>query len=187
VKKKFGYGAVLGVALIAASACGSSSPTEPTTNPPSTPAGPTAPAAPSGSSAFEDEVLTLTNRRRAEGATCSGAFYPSVPPLTLDSHLRDAARGHSQDMAANNFFSHTSPDGSTPSTRASRSGYTSGYVGENIAAGQASAQAAVDTWMKSTSGHCENIMNGRYRVIGVGYAFRSSSAYQHYWTQAFGG
>jgi uncharacterized protein YkwD len=132
-------------------------------------------------------VLMLTNRRRAEGATCRGTFYPSVPPLTLDLRLREAARSHSYDMAANNFFSHTGSDGSTPGDRASRSGYTGGSWGENIAAGRSSAQAAIDGWMQSTSGHCENIMNSRYRLIGVGYAFSSSSAYQHYWTQDFGG
>jgi uncharacterized protein YkwD len=132
----------------------------------------------------------LTNRRRAEGATCRGTLYPSVPPVTLDLHLREAARRHSYDMAANNFFSHTGSDGSTPNTRAAQAGYTGGtggHVWENAAAGYSSAQATVDQWMNSTDGHCENIMNGHHRVVGVGYAFSSSSTWRHYWTLDYGG
>jgi uncharacterized protein YkwD len=39
----------------------------------------------------------------------------------------------------------------------------------------------------NSAGHCQNIMNGGYRVIGVGYIFNQSSTYRHYWTQNFGG
>ena len=66
-------------------------------------------------------------------------------------------------------------------------GYSgSGPYGENIAAGYASAAAAVEGWMNST-GHCRAIMNGSFRVIGVGYAYSASSTYRHYWTLNFAG
>jgi uncharacterized protein YkwD len=147
----------------------------------------TAPPPSSGSSLLEDQVLALVNERRASGATCGGTFYPTVAPLTVDPHLRAAARDHSQDMATNNYFSHTSQDGRTFDQRIWQSGYTGGFpLGENIAAGASSAQAVVDGWM-SSSGHCRNIMNGSFRVIGIGYAFNQSSSYRHYWTQSFGG
>ena len=129
----------------------------------------------------------LVNQRRTAGAICGSTTYPAVAPLTLNLQLREAARGHSQDMATNNYFSHTSQDGRTFDQRIWQAGYTGGYpLGENIAAGQSSAAAVVDGWMLST-GHCQNIMNGSFHVIGIGYAFNPSSNYGHYWTQSFGG
>ncbi len=136
---------------------------------------------------FEDQVLVLVNQRRAAGATCGGAPYAPVAPLTMNGTLRTAARLHSQDMAAQNYFSHTSLDGRTLSQRMTNAGYAGAFPwGENIAAGQPTPQAVVDAWM-SSSGHCTNIMNGSYRAIGVGYAFRAGSTYGDYWTQDFGG
>ena len=132
-------------------------------------------------------MLAIVNQRRASGATCGGTAYPPVPALALNTALRDAARGHSADMAANNYFSHTSLNGATFAQRIFQAGYSGAYpIGENIAAGQSSPQAAVDAWMQST-GHCQSIMNSAFRVIGIGYAFTSSSTYRHYWTQNFGG
>jgi len=131
-------------------------------------------------------VLVLVNQRRASGATCGVTAHPAVAPLTFNLQLRDAARGHSQDMATKNYFSHTSLDGRTPDQRVRQAGYTGGTIAENIAAGDSTAQAVVDGWMQST-GHCENIMSGDLRVIGIGYAFNQSSTYSYYWTQNFGG
>ena len=137
--------------------------------------------------AFEDQVLVLVNQRRAAGATCGGAPYAPVAPITMNGALRTAARLHSQDMAAQNYFSHTSLDGRTLSQRLTNAGYAGAFPwGENIAAGQPTPQAVVDAWM-SSPGHCTNIMNGSYRAMGVGYAFRAGSTYGHYWTQDFGG
>lgn len=136
---------------------------------------------------LEDQVLTLVNQRRAAGATCGGTPYPPVGPLTMNASLRTAARGHSQDMAAQNYFSHTSLDGRTFDQRFRNAGYSGAFPwGENIAGGQSTPQSAVDGWMASP-GHCTNIMNGSFRATGVGYAFRAGSTYSHYWTQTFGG
>ncbi|MCY1014033.1 CAP domain-containing protein [Nannocystis pusilla] len=41
-------------------------------------------------------------------------------------------------------------------------------AGENIAAGYSTAAQVVNGWMTST-GHCNNIMNGNYKHLGVGY------------------
>ena len=137
--------------------------------------------------AWETDVLTLVNQRRAAGATCGGTTYAPAPALVTNAALRAAARGHSEDMAAHNYFSHTSYDGRTFSQRISTAGYAgSSPWGENIAAGQSSPAAVVNGWM-SSEGHCANIMNPGYRAIGVGYAFNTASNYGHYWTQDFGG
>lgn len=135
---------------------------------------------------MEDQVLVLVNQHRAAGATCGSTFYPSVPALAMQAQLRTAARAHSQDMATQNYFSHTSLDGRTFSQRIRNAGYMASPIGENIAAGYATPQAVVAGWMASP-GHCTNIMNSGYRSIGVGYGTYSGSTYTHYWTQDFGG
>lgn len=150
-----------------------------------TPAPP--PASDPTATAFENDVLTLVNQRRAAGATCGGTAYPPVGALTMNETLRVAARSHSQDMATRNYFSHTSLDGRTFLQRMRDAGYNgAGPHGENIAAGYGSAAAAVNGWMGST-GHCQNIMNGGFRVAGVGYAYGAGSSYGVYWTMNFGG
>jgi uncharacterized protein YkwD len=136
---------------------------------------------------FEDQVLTLVNQRRGVGASCGGTPYPAVPALSMNGNLRDAARAHSQDMASQNYFSHTSLDGRTFDQRIHNAGYSGAFpLGENIAAGQSTPAAVVDAWMASP-GHCTNIMSNGFRSIGVGYAFSSGSTYRSYWTQDFGG
>jgi len=54
--------------------------------------------------------------------------------------------------------------------------------GENIA-GNGSAQGAVQSWMKSTQGHCSAIMNGSFTVIGIGKAM--GGPYGGYWMLKF--
>ena len=134
---------------------------------------------------FENDVLTLVNQKRAAGATCGGVAKPPVPALTLDTKLRCAARVHSKDMGTQNFFSHTGSDGTTFSQRITQAGYVWTAAAENIGAGYSTPTAAVNGWMAST-GHCNNIMNGTYKHLGVGYFYGSTSTYKHYWTQDFG-
>lgn len=134
---------------------------------------------------FESSVLSLVNQKRAAGATCGGVAKPPVAALTLDTKLRCAARFHSKDMGDKNFFSHTGSNGSSFTTRMNNAGYTWTAAGENIAAGQTTASAVVTSWMNST-GHCNNIMNGNYRHLGVGYYYKGTATYKHYWTQDFG-
>lgn len=136
----------------------------------------------------EDEVLYLVNARRAAGANCgsAGTFGPA-PALTENSPLTNAARGHSLDMATNDFFSHVSSDGRTLTDRVRAAGYTGGYLGENITAGTITdtPAEAVAQWMNSPP-HCAAIMNATYRQAGVGYAYSAASTYDHYWTLDFG-
>lgn len=134
---------------------------------------------------LENSVLTLVNQKRAAGATCGGVAKPPVAAVTLDSKLRCAARFHSKDMSTLNFFSHTGSNGSNFTTRMGNAGYTWTAAGENIAAGQTTAAAVVSSWMSST-GHCNNIMNGNFKHLGVGYSYSATATYKAYWTQDFG-
>jgi uncharacterized protein YkwD len=134
----------------------------------------------------ECQVLELVNQLRASGATCSGTPRGSVPALTMNALLRQSARGHASDMAKNDYFSHDSQDGRSFTDRISAAGYRFSAAAENIAAGSETAEQALQQWLESTAGHCENIMSPRYVEIGVGYAQNPGTRLQHYWVQNFG-
>ena len=151
---------VLGPCLLAAATVGCSTVSVPP-EPAPTPARQT-PAA---------QVVSLTNARRA-AAGCGS--------LSSQSQLTRAAQLHADDMAANDYFSHTSPDGRAPWDRARAQGFTGRGIGENIARGYPSARAVVDGWIGS-AGHRANIENCAYRYIGVGY-----DAGTRTWVQLFG-
>ncbi|MEU6859092.1 CAP domain-containing protein [Glycomyces sp. NPDC046736] len=128
-----------------------------------------------GGSAYADTesaVLDIVNRERGS-AGCD--------PLERDSRLDTAARLHAEDMAANDYFDHTSQDGRSPTDRANAQGYQGG-VGENIAYGYRDAEAVMEGWMNS-EGHRANILNCGYDVIGIGVADRGGTLY---WVQNFG-
>jgi len=141
-------------------------------------------ALPPAGDPFEDQVLLLMNQARAAGAACGGTSMPPVPSLTMDASLQMAARLHSQDMALNNFFSHTSLDGRTFTQRIRNAGYAGSPLAENIGLGYADPQAVMNDWMAS-AGHCANIMSNALHVVGIGYAAASSNG--PYWTADFGG
>ncbi|MFG2077677.1 CAP domain-containing protein [Nonomuraea maritima] len=123
--------------------------------------------------AVENEVVRLTNAERAKGG-CG--------PLKHDARLREAAIGHSTDMAENDYFDHTSQDGRDMTDRIDATGFSGSAWAENIAMGQPTAAAVVKAWMDS-DGHRENIMNCDYTLIGVGAAKNAEG--QIYWTQDF--
>ena len=98
--------------------------------------------------------------------------------LILDPKLCDASRGHSEDMATLNFFSHTSPvrGKESFSQRASLCGTTSS--GENIFMGSTKPSSANRGWFRSP-GHHRNMFSPGHRRVGLGN-------YGSHWTQMFG-
>jgi uncharacterized protein YkwD len=124
----------------------------------------------------EQQILELTNAERAR-AGCQ--------PVRANGDLNQAAAEHSADMAHQNFFDHTGSDGSSPVARARSEGFPSNYVGENIAAGDQTAEAAFRRWM-DTDSHRDNILNCTFTDLGVGHAVTENSEYGHYWTQELG-
>lgn len=121
-------------------------------------------------SAFEQQVIDLTNQERAKNG---------LPALKLDVQLSKAARAKSVDMQTNKYFSHTSPTYGSPFDMMKQFGINYRGAGENIAMGQRSPQEVVNSWMNS-SGHRANILNKSFTHIGVGHA-----ANGNYWTQMF--
>jgi uncharacterized protein YkwD len=104
--------------------------------------------------------------------------------LSPQGQLGSAAQLHSEDMACNNYFSHTGQNGSDVGSRVQGQGYNWSSVGENIAAGYSSPENVVAGWMKSP-GHKANILGADYTEIGIGYAFSENSDYGSYWTAVF--
>lgn len=128
---------------------------------------------------MEQEVLKLVNEIRQTGTRCGDVYHTTLPPLTWNDQLANAARAHSKDMSDNNYFSHESQDGRTFADRIRNAGYFPyRTIGENIAQGYETAESVVEGWINSP-GHCSNIMNETFVDLGVGYE-------NGYWTQNFG-
>jgi len=79
-------------------------------------------------------------------------------------------------------LSHTRPNGTSCFTVLSELGVGYSASGENIAAGQKTPQAVMESWMNS-SGHKANILNPDFTHIGVGYA--EGGNYGTNWVQLF--
>jgi len=134
--------------------------------------------------AQEAEVLQLINKERAK---------KGCAPLTMNSQLSAAAKGHATAMAKQNFFSHKGKNGSTLRSRATKAGYKGRKLGENIAAGWPTPAKAVSQWMNS-SGHRKNILTCSFKETGIAMVYDpndaplpgNSHAMKYYWVQVFG-
>lgn len=131
------------------------------------------------------EAIRLTNEARNQRRQCGDQTYDAVGALAWNEQLAEAALAHSVDMAARNYFDHTSPDGENPGARVAETGYDARTWGENIAAGYATIEQAIAGWLNSP-GHCANIMNGNFNEFAVMSAQSPNSAYGTYWTMVLG-
>lgn len=129
-------------------------------------------------SAFANEVLRLVNIERAK---------EGVAPLVLDEALCNAGNMRAIEMDYSGYFSHTRPNGNSCfevydicNVEWQRA------CGENIAAGQATPEEVVASWLRS-AGHRANIINPEYTRMGLGYSTGGGGAYHHYWAQEFAG
>jgi uncharacterized protein YkwD len=135
-----------------------------------------APAVPVCVDAEELAFLTLVNNYRAENG---------LGALSLSPALSAAAKAHSQDMAAKNYFEHEGLDGSTFSQRIIAAGYTGNPTAENIFAGDQTAAGAFESW-KNSPPHNANMLSPNSLAIGIGRAFDAGSECGWYWTTTFG-
>lgn len=127
--------------------------------------------------AEEQAFLALVNQHRVQNGRA---------PLGLSYTLSRAAAWKSRDMGVGAYFAHDDI-GRTWVQRIRDCGYRyNTYIGENIAAGVASAQAAFDLW-KNSPGHNANMLGTNYTTIGIGREYVAGSPYGWYWTTEFGG
>lgn len=105
----------------------------------------------------KDEIINVTNSERSNA---------SLGTLTEDARLSAAAYKKAEDMFANNYWAHTSPQGKTPWDFILSVGYDYIYAGENLAKDFVYAEDAMKAWMNSPT-HKANIVNPNYKNIGV--------------------
>jgi uncharacterized protein YkwD len=122
-------------------------------------------------SQLADATLCLLNSERSR-------YH--LRPLSANRNLTRAAERHAADMEQHKYFSHVSRNGSDFVSRIRRAGYlrncSAWFVGENLAWGagrhRSTPQGIVAAWMNSPP-HRANILNGRFREIGIGIALGS--------------
>ena len=114
----------------------------------------------------EKRVIALVNKIRTKR---------DLPKLRVKPCLVRAARAHSAEMGAKQYFDHDSHNGDPFSRRLiqfgyKRSGFSFWKVGENIAWGSglySTPEIVVDNWMHS-KGHRAVILTRCFRNIGIG-------------------
>lgn len=92
-----------------------------------------------------------------------------IPSLRIDPLLEVAAQEKANDMVANNYFAHTSPQGVTPWYWFMNAGYHFTYAGENLAVNFSDSQDVTNAWMNSPD-HRANILNNNFTDIGIATA-----------------
>ena len=111
-----------------------------------------------------DTILCLVNAERTRRG---------LSALQIEARLTRASRDHADDMVRKVYFAHDSRDGRSVLDRIKATGYLGrrgGIVGENLGWGSgiySTPQSLVDGWMASP-GHRANILQRRYRHIGIG-------------------
>jgi uncharacterized protein YkwD len=110
------------------------------------------------------------------GETNSARMNAGRPALSVSSCLADLAQRHAERIAAAQRLFHQD-------LNAVASACGMSIAGENVAMNYTGASAMVDQWMDS-SGHRENLLDGRFSLIGVGVAQARDGAW--YGVQVFG-
>ena len=145
-----------------------------------------------------DEIEQLVHAKVNEKRDLEG-----LSKLSFDKDLAEIARYHSKDMAQNDYFAHTSPDGEEMEDRYDRFGYDcradmggNQYAtgGENIFkqsftgftfTNEELANETVEGWMQSP-GHRENLLQEYWNTEGIGvYIEEEGSETTVYVTQNF--
>ncbi len=118
-----------------------------------------------------DEVIALVNSERAK---------EGLPALEKREDVCALADIRAQELTES--FSHTRPDGRSCFSIFSDYNVNDwSTIGENIAYGQSSPTAVMNSWMNSKS-HRENIMNEDFTGIGIGVYQQDG---RKYWVQLF--
>src|SRR5438270_3396958 len=127
----------------------------------------------------ENDLLAQVNSFRAARG---------LSTLVISDSLTLAAKWMATDMSVNNYFSHTSLDGRSPTQRMADAGYPafSTWAGEDLAAGYTAAAQVLQGWINSPA-HLAVLTNPAYRAIGIGRSYSSASQYGWYWAADFGG
>ncbi|MFA6447102.1 MAG: CAP domain-containing protein [Patescibacteria group bacterium] len=106
------------------------------------------------------KIVAMTNELRKEKGLAS---------VTEIADLDSSAQMRATDMASQQYFSHTSPDGKKLQYFLGQAGYHYSEAGENLAMGFSDAESVMSGWMKSPT-HYANLAESIYTDVGVGIA-----------------
>lgn len=131
-----------------------------------------------GVSTRAERLLSLLNDYRSQHG---------LQPLQFSSSLLETAQWMSQDMANNDYFSHTDSMSRDPFQRMDAFGYSYNvWRGENLAAASEDP-AIILQYLEASPGHNENLLRPEFSAVGISVAFSSSSYYGWYWAMELGG
>lgn len=119
------------------------------------------------------EVLSIVNEERAKAG---------LSALSFDSSLQKTANERAAESAI--YFSHDRPSKNTTQNNSCFELYPinrGGYYAENIAIGNSTAKSVMKSWMNS-SGHKANIMDAKYKYIGISCFITNGN---YVWVQSF--
>lgn len=122
------------------------------------------------------QVWELVNAERA---------MQGIAPLEFNDDLNEVSVLRAGEITE--LFEHTRPDGTKCNTALAEFGLSTHNYGENIAYTSIGypdqPEEVMDGWMNS-EGHRKNILNEKYKNIGIGVAFADGV---YYWVQTFTG
>lgn len=108
-------------------------------------------------SSLEERMRAMVNAERAK---------EGLPALTFDAELLKIARAHAGDMLRRGYFSHISPEGTTPSGRADAVRFRYHWFGENLAFAPGLEEA--HRGLMDSPGHRANILSPKFGRVGIG-------------------
>lgn len=127
--------------------------------------------------AKEGTLATLINHYRVQHG---------VRALVIADSLSASSEHMVQDMSHHGYFGHHTWGGSSPGENMQHHGYTAyAWTGQNIAAAMSLPQTVLSAWINSPE-HNANLLDPKWRVIGIGYTHVSGSPYGTYWDADFG-
>lgn len=106
---------------------------------------------------YSSVLIELTNKDRSTS---------SLPALTANDTLAEAAKLKADDMVSKGYFAHNSPDGKTPWYWIMKAGYKFVYAGENLAVNFTESEQVENAWMGSPL-HRANILSNKYSEVGI--------------------
>lgn len=109
------------------------------------------------SSIQKQQVIERTNIERAK---------LGLSPVSENVELSLAAEAKARNMFEENYWAHFAPSGKSPWDFIKTSGYRYTFAGENLAKNFTESNDVVTAWMNSPT-HRDNIVNGKYRDIGI--------------------
>ena len=122
-----------------------------------------------------DKIFELVNKERTQRG---------IAPLVRVPEIENNARLKVEDMIKNDYYAHKNPKtGQMLIDRTYRDNYCNEY-GENLNAGdywttldKDMSKVKVDSWMSSTDGHREAILNPRFKYAGIALGWRTENLF----------